>query len=200
MKKLLKKLMISFGVFSLLFISGCKSEEEEPPKEPVEIRENSMYSPPKNPTDEMAAVYNELTDAINNQADGQTIATLAATNFAYDFFTLYNKEGVADIGGMEFIPSSMQEEFREYASAWFYQNYDIIVNMYDKDTLPYVAMHEVIETVPEQVTFKDVTYDAYRVKLVLKYRESDIDPTILKTDVELIMISADGVYVVKELL
>ena len=101
---------------------------------------------------------------------------------------------------MEFIPSSMQEEFREYASAWFYQNYDIIVNMYDKDTLPYVTMHEVIETVPEQVTFKDVTYDAYRVKLVLKYRESDIDPTILKTDVELIMISADGVYVVKELL
>lgn len=199
MKKIIKKLLISFGVFSLLFVGGCKNAEEEQPKEPIQIKENSIYAAPKNPTDEIATVYNELSDAIANGADNQTMATLVATNFAYDFFTLYNKESSTDVGGLEFIPNSTLEEFQTFAVDYFYLNYDIILNLYDKESLPYVTMHEVVSVNEEQIPFKDSTYDGYRIHLTLKYKDTEIDTAILKTDVELLLINADGIYIVKGL-
>lgn len=199
MKKYIKKLLISFGVFSLLFVSGCQ-EKEEAPKEPIQVKENSVYAAPKNPTDEIATIYNELSDALSNNADDQKKAELVAANFAYDFFTFYNKDSATDIGGLEYVPSSMRENFTKFASEWFYQNYDIILNLYDKESLPYVTMHEVSSVTQEQVTYNENTYDGYRVMLVLKYKNSDIDSALLKTNLEIVVINIDGIFVVEELI
>lgn len=198
MKKYMKKLLISFGVFSLLFVGGCKNNEEETPKEPVQVRANSIYAAPKNPTDEIATVYNQLTDAIESGADDQTMAGLVATNFAYDFFTFSNKESATDIGGLEYIPNSMREEFSKFASDWFYQNYDIIVNLYGAESLPYVTMHEITSTTPEEVIFNENTYSGYRVIMTMKYKNSDIDAALLKTNMEIVLINVDGIFIVEE--
>lgn len=197
MKKLIKKILISFGVFSLLFVGGCQSKEE--PKEVVQIRANSTYAAPKNPTQEMTLVYNDLTDAVLGTADDTTKASLVASVFAYDFFTLYNKDSATDIGGMVYIPTSMQEEFQTFAAAWFYQNYDVITNLYGKEELPYVISHEIKSTTPEQVVFKQNTYNGYRVNLTLTYKKSSIETKLLKTNLEVVLIYVDGEFRVKEI-
>lgn len=198
MKKLIKKILISFGVFSLLFVGGCKSEEDEP-KEVVQIRENSTYAAPKNPTQEMTLVYNDLTDAVLNNGDESSKASLVAANFAYDFFTLSNKENATDIGGMVYIPTSMEEDFKKFANAWFYQNYDVITNLYGKENLPYVISHEITSITPEQVMFKQNTYDGYRVIMTLQYKDSSVEKNLLKTNLEIVLINTEGVFLVKEL-
>lgn len=194
MKKYIKKLLISFGVLSMLVMSGCEKKAEEPPKEAVKLVTNTIYEAPTNPYDEQILAYNELSKALSSNASDDQVATQVAVNFAYDFFTLYNKSGKDDVGGLTFIPMKSVEEFQEYATYKYYSNYDTIVKQYGSDQLPKVTMHEVNSCQAGKYTYNNATYDGFLVKLTLKYADSKVGAEAFKTTMSIQVINEQNIY------
>lgn len=190
--KLSKKFMIVCCAFSVLALGGCgKDEKEETPKEKIKIVENSVYETPKKPTEEMKKVYNQLSKALDGSDDAKK-AELVGVNFAYQFFTLSNKTGNEDVGGLTFIPEASREEFKQYAVSYYYGNYKTVVNQHGKDSLPYVKSHKVTGVEATQLIYNDQTYDGYFVKLKLTYKSSELKEKQLKTTMTLQVIPDDN--------
>lgn len=195
MKELMKKVLLCVSACSLLFVSGCQSDEETEPKvEELQLVTNSVYDAPTNPTQEQIKVYNELSEALKNGTDDAKTAQLVAVNFAYDFFSLYNKTGKDDIGGLSFLPEDERDAFKAYALYKYYNNYATVISQYSKDDLPNVIMHEVTATEPAQLLYNQLTYDGYVVTLTLKYADSKLPADGLKTTMSIQVINLDGVY------
>ncbi len=195
MNKYMKKVFIAFCILSLFTMSACKKEEAQPEK--VEIKHNSLYEAPKNSTNEQAKVYNELSAAISEKAADEKLASLVAVNFVYDFFTMYNKESKQDVGGLTYIPESAREEFTTFATAYFYENYDTIVNLYGKENLPNVITHEVTKVEETKITYNKLTYDGYIVTLTVKYKDSSLGAEALKTNIKVSVLKEGNAFKVK---
>lgn len=195
MKKRIKNYMLCILAGLLCVVSGCsKGESAENKKEEVSIIENDIYTSPKNATQEQIVVFNELSKALSSNADRSKIAELVAVNFAYEFFSLYQKDGKEDVGGLTFLPKEEQKDFKEYAIYHYYNNYATVVSQYSKDDLPNVIMHEVSLVEPVEITYYEQAYEGYEVTLVLKYSDSKLPADGMKTNMRIQVINMDGVY------
>lgn len=195
MKEYMKKIILCMSVFSLLFMGGCSNTEETEEKEETKtLISNSVYTSPSNPTQEQISVFNELSNALSSNATDEKIAELVAVNFAYEFFSLYNKTGAQDIGGLTFLPEDSRDDFSSYASYKYYKNYATVISQYSKDDLPNVILHEVKSVTAGQFTYANMAYDGFAVTLVLKYQDSKLPQGGLKTNVTLQVIDENGVY------
>ena len=187
MKDITKKLLVFTGILSITILGGCSSnssdKKKETPKEEekteIKVVANDIYEEPLRPTQAMAKAYNKLSEAIQKE-DKEEEATMVAVNFAFDFFTLSNKEDAQDMGGLQFIPSDKIRNFMEFAQAYYYGNYATIVNEYGKKNLPEVTGYQV-----ESVEKKDFTYNkgscsGYDVHVKLTYADTKVKK--LKTD------------------
>lgn len=193
MKEIMKKLLLCGCICSLFILGGCQSSEEKPEEEEIQLVSNQVYDAPNNPTQEQIKVYNELSAALNQTSD-EKIAELVAVNFAYDFFSLYNKDGKEDIGGLTFLPEDERDDFKSYALYRYYNNYATVVSQYSKDDLPNVILHEVSKIEASQLLYNQLTYDGYIVSLTLKYADSKLPAGGLKTTLSVQVINLDGVY------
>ena len=195
MKKYLRSAVLCLLVGLLCVMSGCsKDKAEENKKTEVSLVENAVYDSPKNATQEQIKVFNELSKALNSNADKSKVAELVAVNFAYEFFSLYQKSGKEDIGGLTFLPKDEVKDFKEYAIYHYYNNYATVVSQYSKDDLPNVIMHKVGTVEPAEVTYYEKTYEGYEVSLVLKYADSKLPADGMKTNMTIQVINMDGVY------
>lgn len=188
MKRLIK--IMSCGL--LIMLTGCKQEPEEPVKvEKVEIQSNEVYESPKNPSNEMALVFNQLTKAIEDE-DIEKISENAAICFVYDFFTLKNKENSSDVGGLTYLPQSRVEEFTSFAQQHFYKNYDSIISELGKDSLPEVVNVVVDNVTSKEVTYLDYTYDGYEYEMSVEYAKTKLSQEELKTTLTMSVITYEG--------
>ena len=195
MEKRIKRGMLCLMATCLCMVGGCsKDTEEENKQEEVSLIANAVYESPKNATPEQTKVFNELSNALNNNAEQRKVAELVAVNFAYEFFSLYQKEGKEDIGGLTFLPKDEQADLKEYAMYHYYNNYTTVVSQYSKKDLPNVIMHEVKATEPIEVTFHEQAYEGYAVSLILKYSDSKLPADGMKTKMQVQVIQMDGVY------
>lgn len=197
MNKILKKILVSFGVLSLLVMGGCSNKEEPVQEEVIELVPNDVYAAPKNPTNEQKKVYNKLSEDLKANAGEDVIAVDVALNFIYDFFTLYNKESKDDVGGLNYIPEAMNENFKTFAVSYLYENFDTIMSMYDKESLPYVISHELGEVTAGNINYNGLVYDGFTVNATVQYKESKIDAKTLKTSFKVQVFSDNGIYFVK---
>lgn len=195
MKDYMRKIILCMSVFSLLIISGCSNTEEPVEKEEAKtLVSNSVYDSPNNPTQEQIAVFNELSNALSSHAADELLAELVAVNFAYEFFSLYNKTGADDVGGLTFIPEASREDFKSYAAYKYYKNYATVISQYSKEDLPNVILHEVKAVTQGQFTYGNVPHNGYAVQLVLKYADSKLPQDSLKTNVTMQVIDDAGIY------
>ncbi len=194
MKDRIIKIMFCCVIGSLLVVSGCSKQEEKKEEEKLTLVKNSVYTAPTNPTNPQIKVYNELSDALNNNAPQSEVASLVAVNFAYEFFSLYQKNGKEDIGGLTFLPQDEIEAFTSYAMLHYYNNYATVVSQYSKDDLPNVIMHEVSSVEETDIAYNQLVYDGYRVGLILKYADSKLPVDGLKTTMHVQVCNMDGVY------
>ena len=182
MNQIAKKLLLCVGILSVTMVSGCSSDDSSKKKETAKNEEkaevkmvaNDVYVEPLNPTQAQIEAYNKLSQAITSE-DRKEEATMVAVSFAFDFFTLSNKEDAQDLGGLQFIPSDKIRNFMEFAQAYYYGNYPTIVNEYGKKSLPEVSGYKV-----DAVEAKDYTYNGsacrgYDVKLTLTYAETEVE-------------------------
>ena len=189
------KALLSIGVALTLVLSGCSKTEEEPAPidEVVEtLRGNDAYASPVNPTNEQILAFNALTDAV---ASGNTeeIAKNVAINFAFDFFSMKNKSGQDDVGGLTYLPDDRIEEFKTYAISHYDQNYAAFVNDFGKESLPCVKSVMINSMTSQQVQYLGVAYDGYVVKATLEYQKTKMDEKTLKTEITATMIVDNGI-------
>ena len=164
MNQIAKKLLLCVGILSVTMVSGCSSDDSSKKKETAKNEEkaevkmvaNDLYVEPLNPTQAQIEAYNKLSQAITSE-DRKEEATMVAVSFAFDFFTLSNKEDAQDLGGLQFIPSDKIRNFMEFAQAYYYGNYKV-----------------------DAVEAKDFTYNGsacrgYDVKLTLTYAETEVE-------------------------
>lgn len=194
MKQFANKCLLCLCAFSCLWLGGCSAEGEKKEEENVALIANAVYEAPSNPTKEQILVYNELSEALNNHAESDKIAQLVAVNFAYEFFSLYQKSGKDDIGGLTFLPEDEREAFRAYASIHYYNNYQAVLAQYSAQDLPNVILHEISHCEAQQIYYGDLYYDGYIVGLTLKYADSKLPADGLKTTMEIQVINNNGVY------
>lgn len=116
--------------------------------------------------------FNDLKSTLNNkEVNYEDYAKEIVKLFVSDFYTLDNKLTSSDIGGVEFIPSDMVENFKMHAGDTMYNH--VKTNIYGDrvQKLPIVKSVEVTNIKNITYTYKDKEYSAYKVSARWEYQE-----------------------------
>lgn len=116
--------------------------------------------------------FNDLKGTLNSkEVNYEDYAKEIVKLFVSDFYTLDNKLTSSDIGGVEFIPSDMVENFKMHAGDTMYNH--VKTNIYGDrvQKLPIVKSVEVTNIENITYTYKDKEYSAYRVSSRWEYQE-----------------------------
>ncbi len=116
--------------------------------------------------------FNDLKSTLNSkEVNYEDYAKEIVKLFVSDFYTLDNKLTSSDIGGVEFIPSDMVENFKMHAGDTMYNH--VKTNIYGDrvQKLPIVKSVEVTNIENITYTYKDKEYSAYRVSARWEYQE-----------------------------
>lgn len=196
----IKQWMFIFALSSCAVLSGCqdtsKNNDQTEKKEEttkVTVQENDTYWAPINPTSYIAKTYDEVSASLNKSDEEQAQAVAKA--FIADFFTLSNKDNDGDIGGLDYIPSTSNEAFQEYAKYYYYNNYAIILTNEGKDALPQVENITLSNVKPETVTYMDKQYDGYTMDANIEYVKAS-DASDFKTSAKCTIIKMQDIHYV----
>ena len=152
-----------FGFLGYKVYNDFFNKNEE--RKQIDSIEFYGYTLSENDTDIYKTYFKELTKVLNekpiNYSDyAKTISKL----FIIDLYTLDNKLGSTDIGGLEFIHKNLRENFKENEGATLYKFMDNNLNGDRTQKLPKVKDVE-IESINETTyKYKDVEYEGYLVK------------------------------------
>lgn len=116
--------------------------------------------------------FNDLKNTLNSkEVNYEDYAKEIVKLFVSDFYTLDNKLTSSDIGGVEFIPSDMVENFKMHAGDTMYNH--VKTNIYGDrvQKLPIVKSVEVTNIENITYTYKDKEYSAYKVSTRWEYQE-----------------------------
>lgn len=207
----MKKITILFMAVLLVGLGACGKSNEATKESKIEIKTNDVYEVPLRPTDYQATLYNELTKALEG-TDDEAIAKLVAQNFSADFFTLKNKESAEEVGGITYLPTSRQEEFKTFAMNYVYANFQLIKDDYGKSSLPEVKEVKV-DTIEAQTISYTLTipadeangieesqstedFEGYIVKVSILYEETKVPSSELKTTATFSIVKVDNRWVI----
>lgn len=182
-----------FGFLGYKVYNDFFNKNEE--RKQIDSIEFYGYTLSENDTDIYKTYFKELTKVLNkkpiNYSDyAKTISKL----FIIDLYTLDNKLGSTDIGGLEFIHKNLRENFKENEGATLYKFMDNNLNGDRTQKLPKVKDVE-IESINETTyKYKDVEYEGYLIKAKWTYEvdlgyQSSIKLTLIK--------DKDILYIVK---
>ena len=162
---------VGIGVSSLFF----KEDEPEKPKNVTNIISNISnygYSLDDRDTKYMKEAFKELENILNaDNIDEEAYAEGVAKLFVIDFYTLSNKINKYDVGGLEYIFSAKQEEFKIKAMDTLYGS--VTDNTY-KDRvqeLPEITNVEVINKEQTSITLNEETKESYKITMKYTYKK-----------------------------
>lgn len=116
--------------------------------------------------------FKELSKALStNNIDYKNYATLASKLFIMDLFTLNNKLGSTDIGGLQFIHKDLKENFKENMGDTIYKYVEINVDGKRTQELPVVKEVTVSNVLETKYTYNNKDYPAYVVTTNWEYEK-----------------------------
>lgn len=116
--------------------------------------------------------FKELNKALStNNIDYKNYATLASKLFIMDLFTLNNKLGSTDIGGLQFIHKDLKENFKENMGDTIYKYVEINVDGKRTQELPVVKEVTVSNVLETKYTYNNKDYPAYVVTANWEYEK-----------------------------
>ena len=119
--------------------------------------------------------FKELSKALStNNIDYKNYATLASKLFIMDLFTLNNKLGSTDIGGLQFIHKDFKENFKENMGDTIYKYVEINVDGKRTQELPVVKEVTASNVLETKYTYNNKNYPAYVVTANWEY-EKDLE-------------------------
>ena len=171
MISLILVVIIVIGVkFTLEFL--VKNEKNVVTKKELDSLELYGYTLDDYDSDLYKEYFNDLKSTLNSkEVNYEDYAKEIVKLFVSDFYTLDNKLTSSDIGGVEFIPSDMVENFKLHAGDTMYNH--VKTNIYGDrvQKLPIVKSVEVTNIENITYTYKDKEYSAYKVSARWEYQE-----------------------------
>ena len=171
MISLILVVIIVIGVkFTLEFL--VKDDKNVVTKKELDSLELYGYTLDDYDSDLYKEYFNDLKSTLNNkEVNYEDYAKEIVKLFVSDFYTLDNKLTSSDIGGVEFIPSDMVENFKMHAGDTMYNH--VKTNIYGDrvQKLPIVKSVEVTNIKNITYTYKDKEYSAYKVSARWEYQE-----------------------------
>lgn len=171
MISLILVVIIVIGVkFTLEFL--VKNEKNVVTKKELDSLELYGYTLDDYDSDLYKEYFNDLKGTLNSkEVNYEDYAKEIVKLFVSDFYTLDNKLTSSDIGGVEFIPSDMVENFKMHAGDTMYNH--VKTNIYGDrvQKLPIVKSVEVTNIENITYTYKDKEYSAYKVSARWEYQE-----------------------------
>ncbi len=171
MISLILVVIIVIGVkFTLEFL--VKNEKNVVTKKELDSLELYGYTLDDYDSDLYKEYFNDLKSTLNSkEVNYEDYAKEIVKLFVSDFYTLDNKLTSSDIGGVEFIPSDMVENFKMHAGDTMYNH--VKTNIYGDrvQKLPIVKSVEVTNIENITYTYKDKEYSAYKVSARWEYQE-----------------------------
>lgn len=171
MISLILVVIIVIGVkFTLEFL--VKNEKNVVTKKELDSLELYGYTLDDYDSDLYKEYFNDLKNTLNSkEVNYEDYAKEIVKLFVSDFYTLDNKLTSSDIGGVEFIPSDMVENFKMHAGDTMYNH--VKTNIYGDrvQKLPIVKSVEVTNIENITYTYKDKEYSAYKVSARWEYQE-----------------------------
>lgn len=171
MISLILVVIIVIGVkFTLEFL--VKDEKNVVTKKELDSLELYGYTLDDYDSDLYKEYFNDLKNTLNSkEVNYEDYAKEIVKLFVSDFYTLDNKLTSSDIGGVEFIPSDMVENFKMHAGDTMYNH--VKTNIYGDrvQELPIVKSVEVTNIENITYTYKDKEYSAYKVSARWEYQE-----------------------------
>lgn len=171
MISLILVVIIIIGVkFTLEFL--VKDDKNVVTKKELDSLELYGYTLDDYDSDLYKEYFNDLKSTLNSkEVNYEDYAKEIVKLFVSDFYTLDNKLTSSDIGGVEFIPSDMVENFKMHAGDTMYNH--VKTNIYGDrvQKLPIVKSVEVTNIENITYTYKDKEYSAYKVSTRWEYQE-----------------------------
>ena len=171
MISLILVVIIIIGVkFTLEFL--VKDDKNVVKKKELDSLELYGYTLDDYDSDLYKEYFNDLKSTLNSkEVNYEDYAKEIVKLFVSDFYTLDNKLTSSDIGGVEFIPSDMVENFKMHAGDTMYNH--VKTNIYGDrvQELPIVKSVEVTNIENITYTYKDKEYSAYKVSARWEYQE-----------------------------
>lgn len=171
MISLILVVIIIIGVkFTLEFL--VKDDKNVVTKKELDSLELYGYTLDDYDSDLYKEYFNDLKSTLNSkEVNYEDYAKEIVKLFVSDFYTLDNKLTSSDIGGVEFIPSDMVENFKMHAGDTMYNH--VKTNIYGDrvQKLPIVKSVEVTNIENITYTYKDKEYSAYKVNARWEYQE-----------------------------
>lgn len=171
MISLILVVIIVIGVkFTLEFL--VKDDKNVVTKKELDSLELYGYTLDDYDSDLYKEYFNDLKNTLNSkEVNYEDYAKEIVKLFVSDFYTLDNKLTSSDIGGVEFIPSDMVENFKMHAGDTMYNH--VKTNIYGDrvQKLPIVKSVEVTNIENITYTYKDKEYSAYKVSARWEYQE-----------------------------
>lgn len=171
MISLILVVIIIIGVkFTLEFL--VKDDKNVVTKKELDSLELYGYTLDDYDSDLYKEYFNDLKSTLNGkEVNYEDYAKEIVKLFVSDFYTLDNKLTSSDIGGVEFIPSDMVENFKMHAGDTMYNH--VKTNIYGDrvQKLPIVKSVEVTNIENITYTYKDKEYSAYKVSARWEYQE-----------------------------
>ena len=171
MISLILVVIIIIGVkFTLEFL--VKDDKNVVTKKELDSLELYGYTLDDYDSDLYKEYFNDLKGTLNSkEVNYEDYAKEIVKLFVSDFYTLDNKLTSSDIGGVEFIPSDMVENFKMHAGDTMYNH--VKTNIYGDrvQKLPIVKSVEVTNIENITYTYKDKEYSAYKVSARWEYQE-----------------------------
>lgn len=171
MISLILVVIIIIGVkFTLEFL--VKDDKNVVTKKELDSLELYGYTLDDYDSDLYKEYFNDLKSTLNSkEVNYEDYAKEIVKLFVSDFYTLDNKLTSSDIGGVEFIPSDMVENFKMHAGDTMYNH--VKTNIYGDrvQKLPIVKSVEVTNIENITYTYKDKEYSAYKVSARWEYQE-----------------------------
>ncbi len=116
--------------------------------------------------------FKELSKTLNSDnIDYKNYATLASKLFIMDLFTLDNKLGSTDIGGLQFIHKDLKENFKENMGNTIYKYVEINIDGKKTQELPTVKDVTVSDVKETTYKYNNNSYDAYIVTTSWEYEK-----------------------------
>lgn len=180
LKKSVKRFLIVLLIVLILaavilwFVFGRGEKKQDPQTATVvETLDNYGYSLRSNATSLSKSLFEELKKVLNQEPiNEEEYAKLVARSFLADFYTLDNKVTNNDIGGVQYVYSSVQDNFILKAQDTLYKYVES--NLYDEreQELPIVTAVEVTSITSTTYTLGEVTDDkAYQVEATITYQK-----------------------------